>query len=235
MNSSFKLVLNQKQLDWISDAGSQAIQQETSHVFSAYDKFYKTIKQRKAKGQKLTNKKGKLIGFPKYKSRKNRQSLSYPQGVKLDFKAQVVFIPKLGNVSAVLHREFTGIIKTCTVSKETTGKYFLSVLVDDDTELPSPVLPCESEALGIDVGLKDFATLSNGKKIKNPRLLKRSLKRVQRVQRSMARKKTRASKNYGKAKLRRSLLEERVANQRKDFLHKLTHDLVCEGHALKMV
>ena len=205
-----------QQLTWMGDANAQSLQQEINHVFHAFDKFYRTVKQRK--NQKLTNKKGKLIGFPSYKSRKQRQSLSYPQGVKVDFKAQTVFIPKLGKVAAVLHREFTGTIKTCTVSKETTGKYFISVLTDDGKSLPNSVELNESEALGIDVGLKDFATLSDGSKIKNPRLLKRGLKRLKRVQRSMARKKNRVGSNYGKAKLRRALLEERVANQRKDFL-----------------
>jgi putative transposase len=140
-----------------------------------------------------------------------------------------VFLPKLGKVPAILHREFTGTIKTCTVSKETTGKYFISVLTDDGKDLPNSVALNESEALGIDVGLKDFATLSDGRKVKNPCFLKRSLRRLKRIQRSMVRKTNRASANYGKAKVRRALLEERVANQRKDFLHQFTHHLVCES------
>ena len=220
-----------QEIGWVEGANAQALQQEINHVFTAFGKFYKTIKERKAKKLALTNKKGKLIGFPRYKSRKDRQSLSYPQGVKVDFKAETVFIPKLGKVSALLHREFTGTIKTCSVSKEVTGKYFISILVDNGEELPHPVELEEANALGIDVGLKDFATLSEGRKIKNPKLLKRSLKRLKRVQRSMARKKNRASINYCKAKMRRALLEERVANQRSDFLHKLTHNLVCESQA----
>jgi putative transposase len=220
-----------KERNWLRDAVAQSLQQEINHAFAAFDKFYKTVKEQKAKKLSLTNPKGKPIGFSHYKSRRQRQSLSYPQGVKVDFKAQTVFIPKLGKVTARLHREFTGTIKTGTVSKETTGKYFISILIDDGKDLPNSAAPNESEALGIDVGLKDFATLSDGRKVKNPRLLKRSLRRLKRIQRSMARKTNRASANYGKAKVRRALLEERVANQRKDFLHQLTHDLVSESQA----
>ena len=229
-----------QELDWVGEAASQTLQQEVSHVFHAFNRFYKAVKQRKAKGHKFTNKKGNLLDFPRYKSRKDKQSLSYPQGVKLNTEAATVTIPKLGQVRAILHRDaircvlgvqFTGTIKTCTLSKTVTGKYFLCVLVEDGTEEPVPSLPDADNALGIDVGLTHFATLSDGRKIKNPRLFKRSLKRLKRVQRSMARKRNRASINYGKAKMRRALLEERVGNQRKDFLHKLTHNLVCENQA----
>ncbi|WP_395088149.1 RNA-guided endonuclease TnpB family protein [Armatimonas sp.] len=229
------------EIDWLRDANAQALQQEIAHVFNAYSRFYKKLKERKARKQKLTNKKGRLLDFPRFKSKKDRQSLSFPQSVKVNFQAAWVQIPKVGKVPCVLSRQFTGTIKTATVSKETTGKYFVSVLIEDGATLPAATEPIESDAIGIDVGLTHFATFSTGEKIKNPRLLRRSLARLKKLQRSMARKKNRASKNgtscgttyrnYGKAKLRRALLEEHVANQRKDFLHKATHQLVCESQA----
>jgi putative transposase len=220
-----------KDFPWIKDAHSQAIQQEITHLFHAFERFYTKVKERKTRRQKLTNKKGKLLDFPKFKSRKDRQSLSFPQSVKVDFQSSRVQIPKLGKVSCLFHREFTGTIKTTTVSKTTTGKYYVAILVENGIELPCPMESVESSALGIDVGLTHFATLSDGTKIKNPRKLKHSLSKLRRVQRSMARKKNRASVNYGKAKLRRALLEEKVANQRKDFLHQTTHQLVCDSQA----
>ncbi|WP_394795977.1 RNA-guided endonuclease TnpB family protein [Armatimonas sp.] len=219
------------ELSWVGDANAQALQQEIAHLFYAYDRFYKNLKERKARKQKITNKQGRLLDFPKFKSRKDRQSLSFPQAANVDFKSSMVQIPKLGKVPCIFHREFTGAIKTTTISKTVTGKYFVSILVEDGKELPEPIQPNPGRAVGIDVGLTHFATFSTGEKVKNPRLLKRSLSRLRRVQRSMVRKKNGASKNYGKAKLRRALLEEKVANQRKDFLHKATHQLVCKSQA----
>ena len=125
----------------------------------------------------------------------------------------------------------TGIIKTTTLSKTVTNKYFVSILVEDGIKLPELAESVKSQAIGIDVGLTHFATLSDGTKIKNPRKLKHSLVKLRRVQCSMARKKSSATINYSKAKLLRALLEEKVANQRQDFLHKATHKLVCDSQA----
>ena len=220
-----------KELTWIQEAHSQTIQQEIAHVFQAYTSFFKSIKERKAQRKKIAKSNGRLLNFPRFKSKKDRQSLSFPQATKVDLPSETVQIPKLGKVKCIFSRKFVGQIKTTTLSKTVTNKYFVSILVEDGVELPEPGAPDQDSALGIDVGLTHFATLSDGTKIANPRVLRRSLSRLKRAQRSMGRKKNRASKNYGKAKLRRALLEERVANQRSDFLHKATHDLVCKSQA----
>ncbi|WP_394792929.1 RNA-guided endonuclease TnpB family protein [Armatimonas sp.] len=228
---NIELTQLKKELYWINYAQSQTLQQEIAHLLHAYQRFLKNIKERKAQHKKTTNKKGKLLDLPKFKTRKDRQSLSFPQSVKVDFESSHVQIPKLGKVACIFSRQFTGKIKTTTLLKTVTGKYFVSILVENGKEFPERIEANKNHAVGIDVGLSHFATFSDGTKIKNPRLFKRSLSRLKQVQRSMARKKNRTSKNYSKAKLRRALLEERVANQRSDFLHKATHHLVCESQA----
>lgn len=133
-NSAFDynkvLTTLKKELTWISEAHSQTIQQEIAHLFHAYERFYVKVKERKAKKQNLTNKKGNLLDFPKFKSRKDRQSLSYPQSVKVNFESSCVQIPKLGKVLCVFHREFTGTIKTTTLSKTAMSPKFDSALID---------------------------------------------------------------------------------------------------------
>ena len=219
-----------KEFYWIKEGDSQVLQEEIRHLFHAYERFFKAVKERKARKQKLTNKKGRLLDFPRYKSKRDRQSISFPQRVKADLENAVLTIPKVGKVAFACSRNFVGEIRTVTISKEVTGKYFASILVKDADELPEIATPDECNATGIDVGLSHFAILSNGEKIENPRHLKKCLARLKRSQRAMARK-NKASKNYGKAKLKRALLEERIANQRKDFLHKATHRIVYEKQA----
>ena len=242
------------EIKWIGNAHSQVLQQEVNHLFTAYQRFYQKIKERKTKKQKCTNKKGRLLDFPRFKSKRDHQSLSFPQSVKVDFEEQRIQIPKVGKVSFICSRRFVGTVKTTTISKTTTGKYYASILVEDGLELPEQTVAHQANSIGIDVGLTHFAILSTGEKIANPKFLKTSLPRLKRLQRSMARKKNResrnatscgtTSRNYCKAKLRRALLEEKIANKRKDFLepmcgtgrsvHKATHRLVCKNQATSL-
>ncbi len=109
------------------------------------------------------------------------------------------------------------------------GKYFVSILVDDGKELPKKVKI--EKAIGIDLGIKTFATISTGEKIDNPRHLNKSLGRLKVLQRRLS-KKQKGSKNSIKAKQKVALLSEKISNQRKDFLHKLSTRLVSENQAI---
>jgi putative transposase len=173
-------------------------------------------------------------GFPKFKSRENPiQSFQYPQGVKIDFDDSSIFLPKIGKVTCIFHRQFLGNIKTCTVSKTATGKYFVSVLVDDlDLSTPTKIdIKNISQAVGIDVGIKEFATLSNGEVIANQRHLKSKLARLAVKQRQLS-KKLKGSNNRSKAKFQVARVHEKIANQRNDFLHKLSHKLINENQVI---
>ena len=136
-------------LDWL-DAPAQALQMTTRGLDHAYHAFFRGA------------------GFPKFKSKHNRQSFQLPQGVKLSPDNKLVFLPKLKWVSIDLHRALPiGDMKTVTVSKTTTGKYFISILVDTKKEKPTKKPITETTSVGIDLGIKDFLITNDGKKEQN--------------------------------------------------------------------
>ena len=120
-----------------------------------------------------------------------------------------------------------GIIKSVTISKTPSGKYYASILSETEIEQ----LPIIDSKIGVDVGLKDFAVTSNGDKYENPKWLRKSEKRLSQLQRSLSRKKI-GSKNRNKARLKVSILHEKIANQRVDFLHKLSTKLLHENQVV---
>jgi len=149
----------------------------------------------------------------------------------VDFERNRIKLPKLGEIKTVFHRVFAGKMKYATVSVTSTGKWFVSILVDDGAATPEPAPFTLDTTLGIDVGLTDFATLSTGEKIENPRYLNNSLQCLNVLQRQVSRKK-KGSKNRQKAIQRLALCHEKVANQRNDFLHNLSFRVVSENQAI---
>jgi len=126
------------------------------------------------------------------------------------------------------HRLFEGKIKSVTISKTPTGKYYASILVETEIEkLPKT----DKKKVGIDLGLKDFLVLSDGTKIENPKWLRRTEKRVKKVQRDLSRTQ-KGSKNYEKTRLRLAKLYEKIVNQRKDFLHKLSSKIIHDNQVI---
>jgi putative transposase len=151
----------------------------------------------------------------------------------VDFETSKLSLPKFRtDIKIVLHRPFEGKIKTTTISKTPTGKYFASILVEVNEEIPTKAPIDENKAVGIDIGIKTFAVLSDGLSIENPRNLKRSLKRLKQRQRALSRKK-KGSNNRNKAKVELAIVHEKVTNQRLDFLHKTSkvivqnYDTIC--------
>lgn len=165
-------------------------------------------------------------GYPKFKSKHNfRQSFSIPQSTKVDFENKTVSIPKLKNIKAKLHRQFVGKIKTCTVSKNNIGQYFISILVDNKEEPPAKSKPSENQAIGIDLGIKEFFTASNGTVVHNPRYLRKSQARLKLLQQNLSRKE-KGSNNRAKAKKKVAKLHLKIANQRLNFLHQVSSKLI---------
>jgi putative transposase len=197
---------------WLSEINSQALQQSIKHLDFSYKNFFRNH-----------------IGFPKFKNKYSKQSFSIPQFVTVDFKKSYVKIPKLGNILASIHRKFEGIIKTCTVSKTTTDKYFISILVDNNS--PIPKKEKGTNYLGIDLGIKDFAIFSDGNKIENPKILKLYLGKISRFQQILS-KKIKGSNNYNKIKRKIALLHEKISNKRDDFLHKLSSRIINNNHVI---
>ncbi len=149
----------------------------------------------------------------------------------MDFNRGRIKLPKIGEVKAVFHRTFAGKMKYATVSVTSTGKWFVSILVDDGEPEPKPAPFTTGSTIGIDVGLKDFATFSTGENIENPRYLKNSLRRLKVLQRRVSRK-VKGSKNREKAIQRLARCHETVANRRNDFLHNLSFWVVSENQVI---
>lgn len=195
------LVVEKEVTPWLGEADSQVLQQKLRDLETAYKNFFQ-----------------KRAGYPKFKSKHGKQTIRYPQRVK--FSDTHTYLPKVGWVKTVFHRSLVGTQKSVTVSKTKTGKYFASVLCEWEIDIPENHNP----SVGIDLGLSHFAILSNGERVDSPKYLRRTEKQLARAQRRLSRKK-KGSANRTKDRLKVARLHERVANQRKDFLHKLSADV----------
>lgn len=203
--------LKQK-LEWLREADSQVLQQSLQNLAAAFDNFF----QKRAR-------------YPRFKSKHERQSIQYPQRVRIEGKR--AYLPKVGWVKVVAHRALAGRIKTVTISKEPCGHYYASFLTEDAAPMPVAAMPADGRFTGIDVGLNDFAVTSDGSHFGNPRLLRRAEKNLARKQRKLARKQ-KGSKSRDKARKLVARCHERVKNARKDFLHKLSSKLVVKSQAI---
>lgn len=195
---------------WLSEVNAQSLQQSLIYLDMAFTRFFQEKK-----------------GFPKFKSKHDQhQSFSTPQDTKVNFDTNKVFIPKFREgIKCKFSRKFKGKIKTSTVSKTPTGKYFISILVETEDTIPNKAPIDENKAVGVDLGIKTFATLSDGTEIQNPKYLKKALKKLKRLQRSVSHKK-KGSNSRKKAVKLLARQYEKVTNRRKDFLHKTTKYLI---------
>lgn len=161
--------------------------------------------------------------FPKFKS-KHDNNKSYSC---LDVKLwdNTIQLPRIGKVKCIIHRQIEWKIGTCTVKQTPTGKYFVSLVVDNGIGLP-PKLECKKEtALGIDLWIKDFAITSEWTKYENPKRLKKYERRLK-IRSRRHNKKVKWSNNRTKSRLELATIHEKVANQRKDYIHKITNQIV---------
>ncbi|MEG4630874.1 RNA-guided endonuclease TnpB family protein [Microcoleus sp. AR_TQ3_B6] len=200
-----------KEYSWLTDAYSQCLQYVALNLSTAYKNFFE-----------------KRTGFPRFKSKHGKQSISYPSNVKID--GDYLKIPgKVGLIYCKQDRKLDGQIKTVTVSLNPDGKYYASVLVDDDRELAQ--LSTEGKAIGIDLGLTHFCITSNGSKFDNPRHTTKYARNLKKKQQSLARKQ-KSSKNRYKAKSKVSKVHSKIRRVREDFLHKLSRKIVNENQVI---
>ena len=206
-----------KEFVWLKEVDSLALANAQMNLDKAYKNFFRD----------------KSVGFPKFKSKKNNHHSYTTNNQKntiyiIDNK--YIKLPKLKTVVRIkLHRQIPkdGIIKSATVSKVPSGKYYVSVLVDQELE----PLPKNEFAVGVDLGLTDFAITSDGVKYPNPRYLKKSLNKLTKEQRRLSKKKI-GSKNRNKQRIKVAKLHEKISNQRKDFLHKISSELINENQVI---
>ena len=211
IQAELPMMKKSEEYHWLSEVNSLSLQAALANLDSAFVKFFREKK-----------------GFPNFKSKKaSKQSFSIPQNTRVKFDEGRVYIPKFRQgIKARFHRKFEGLVKTSVITRTSTGKYYISILVEANEVDAAPKPISENKAVGIDLGIKTFAVLSDGTEIQNHKYLKRSIKKVKRLQRSLS-KKAKGSKNREKARLRLARAHERVCNQRNDFLHQVTHRLVA--------
>ena len=199
-----------KEFDWLGECHSQVLQSVTLNLSKSFINFF----EKRAK-------------FPNFKSKHGKQSIQYPQGTK--FVDNLIYLPKLGWVKISLHRPIDGEVKTVTISKNPSGQYFAAILTEQEGEYPDP--SSEGNAIGIDLGITDFAITSTGSKYPNPRHIKKHESNLKRKQRKLSRK-VKGSNSRNKARKLVARVHQRISNSRQDFLHKLSHKLVNENQVI---
>jgi putative transposase len=194
----------------LSAVYSQSLQNVAVRIDLAFKSFFRRIKQ------------GVDPGYPRFRGHGRYDSFTYPQtGFRLNDKS--VSLSKVGKVKTVLHRPIEGTIKTCTIKKTPTGKWFVSF----SCEVEKTPLPENSLSIGLDAGLASFVTLSSGEKVDNPRFFKEEEKNLAKAQRRLS-KQAKGTSKRRKCRKVVSLVHERITNKRQDFAHKLSRKLVNE-------
>jgi len=226
---------------WLKEVNSQVLQEARKNLHDAYSRFFK--------GQN---------GFPQRKRKKdNNKSFQIPQRYRFNLTTSQVFLPGIGWMKIKMHRDMfspeffenlietsevngevivekdrnSEFLRTATVRRTPTGKYYISILAEDREEYPEMQEYSEDSTVGIDLGIKDFVILSTGEKVENPKFLKSSLQRLKTLQRRVSRKQ-KGSRNRKKAVHQLAKLHEKISNQRHDFQHKESNTLLSENQAL---
>lgn len=208
------LTAMKRYLPWLKEVDATALQSALRDLDNAYQNFFRNLKKGK-----------KPAGFPKFKKKhSSRQSYtSKCVGTNIKVLDVAVQLPKLGIVPCRITRPIQGRILSATVSRTSSGKYFVSLCCRLEQELPK--LPPTGKIVGLDMGIHSFVVSSDGIVYENHKYLARAEKRLDKAQRQLSRK-TKGSRRRAKALRKVARLHEKVTNQRKDTLHKLTTDLI---------
>ena len=203
-----------KEFEWLKEVDSLALANVQQNLEKAYKNFFRD----------------KSVGFPKFKSKKTNYHSFTTNNQKgtVSIDNGYIKIPKLKTrIKIKYHRKFIGKIKSCTISKTPSNKYFISILVDTE----NMTLIKTDKKVGVDVGLKEFVICSDGYRVDNPKYLRKLEKRLIKLQRDLSRKQ-KGSNNRYKARLKVAKLHDKIFNQRKDFLHKLSIKLIRENQSI---
>lgn len=204
---SAELTSLKKELVWLKEVDSTSLQTTLKDLEHAYQKFFKEKK-----------------GYPNFKSKKNpvQSYTSKCNNTSIAILGNKIKLPKLGLVNFANSKEIDGKIINATIRRTSTGKYFVSVLAD--VEIKS--LTKTGQRVGIDLGVKDFAILSTGEKVHNPKYYRKLERKLVKLQRSLSRKQ-KGSNNRNKARIKLARHHEKIANLRRDFLQQLSSKLIC--------
>ena len=198
-----------QEIDWLREPDKCALQNSLKNLDDAYKNFFRSVKS------------GGKVGFPKFKSKRDRHK-SYKTNSNIAIFDKHIRLPKLGLVKCRISKEVKGRILSATVSQNPSGKYFVALCCTDVEIAP---LPSTGAVVGLDMGLKSFAITSDGVEYPNHKFLTKSLHKLSRLQRQLSRK-SKGSKRREKARVKVAKLHEHIVNQRRDTLHKLSTQLV---------
>ena len=204
-----------EEFPWLKEVNSQSLQQSIHNLSRAFMNFFE------GRAEEPTFK----------KKHAPEQAFTVPQKYYVIFQQGTVKLPKIGAVKTVFHRTFVGTTKSATVIRRSTGRYFISIVVEDGRKPPQPADPIPDQTVGIDMGLKHYAVLSTGEKVENPKYLRNAQARLAVLQRRLDRKQ-KGSRNRDNARLKVARCHQKIADQRKDFQHQLSSRLVRENQAL---
>ena len=203
-----------KEYEWLKEVDKFALTNAIYNMDAAYQKFFK-----------------EHAGYPKFKSKHDNHksyTTNFTNGnITVDFGCNRVKLPKLKGIKAKLHRNFIGQIKSATISQVPSGKYYVSILVETE----HVELPHINQNTGIDLGIKELCITSAGKKYENPKIIRKYEKKLVKLQRQLAHKEKR-SQNYYKTKKKIALCHEKITNTRKDYLHKMSHEIISENQVI---
>ena len=197
-----------KEYEWLKKSNSQSLQSTLLNLDTAFKNFFK-----------------KRCKYPSFKKKVTGGSFSIPQKAAIDFESNTVSMPKFKKIKAVLHRRFEGDIRQATVSKTSTGKFYISFLVETGEIKPKSKPIVENQAVGVDVGIKELVVCSDGIRFENPKWYRKAEKKLSRMNRRRSRKvKGSASRNKWNKMVAKQ--HEKISNQRKDMWHKISHYLL---------
>lgn len=203
-----------KEYEFLKEVDSLALANEQMNLDKAYKNFFRD----------------KSVGFPKFKSKKTNYHSYTTNNQKgtVYIENGYIKVPKLKSMVRIKqHRQFEGIIKSCTISRTPSNRYYISILVETEVEKLEPI----DKKIGVDVGLKEFAICSDGFRVENPKHFRKSEKRLAKLQKDLSRKQ-KGSNNRYKARLKVAKLHQKISDQRADFLNKLSTKLINENQVI---
>ncbi|HEY9862981.1 MAG TPA: RNA-guided endonuclease TnpB family protein, partial [Candidatus Obscuribacterales bacterium] len=205
--------------EWLTEVSSVPLQQSLRDLEQAYSNFFKSCK---------VQRKGKKVKPPRFKKRKSKQSARFTDnGFKLSPNSDYIHLAKIGDIKVIWSRELPAVPSSVTLVKDSADRYFVSFVIEFNPQQ----LPKNAQSVGIDLGITDFATLSNGEKIKSPKPLKKQLKRLRKLQRNLSRKQ-KGSKRREVARKKLAKLHAKISDTRNDFLHKLSTQIIRENQTI---
>ncbi|MCU0545631.1 MAG: transposase [Oscillatoriaceae cyanobacterium Prado104] len=213
---SLTILKKNEKLSWLNDVSSVALQQSLKQLDVAYQNYF---------GSQSGKRKGKKVGRAKFKKKTNRQSATLTKA-GFSLKGDEVYLAKIGNVKPIWSRQLPSNPSSVTIIKDCANRYFLSFVV----EISPVIVPAKNESVGIDLGIKTFAVLSDGTQVKSPDYSKGERK-IRKLQRKLSRQQQ-DSKRRNKTRICIAKQHNKIADKRTDFLHKLSTKIVSENQAV---